>query len=207
MRRVGFAILGLLSLGVAGYALVTYGTRPLGSAVHPEMRATYEAHRLPIYAHIFASMLALVIGPWQFVESFRVRAPRIHRICGRIYLLIGVGLGGATGFAMAWLAYGGAVSTSGFGLLSILWLDTGLRAYRSVRQRDFSAHRRWMIRNFSLTFAAVTLRLGLGIGFASRLPFEWFYPPLAWLSWVPNIAIAEILIRTRLDRQRDRGQS
>jgi hypothetical protein len=48
-----------------------------------------------------------------------------------------------------------------------------------------------MIRNFALTFAAVTLRLYLPLGFLSGLRFEDFYPALAWLCWVPNLVIAE----------------
>ena len=47
-----------------------------------------------------------------------------------------------------------------------------------------------MVINFALTFAAVTLRTGLGIGFASGTPFEVFYPYLAWLCWVPNLLVA-----------------
>jgi hypothetical protein len=57
------------------------------------------------------------------------------------------------------------------------------------------AHYHWMIVNFALTFAAVTLRIGLGIGFGSGIPFEVFYPYLAWISWVPNLLIALVLIR------------
>jgi hypothetical protein len=45
--------------------------------------------------------------------------------------------------------------------LALAWLYTGAKAFSAARQRDFVAHRRWMIRNFSLTFAAVTLRLYL----------------------------------------------
>ena len=52
-----------------------------------------------------------------------------------------------------------------------------------------------MVINFSLTFAAVTLRIGLGIGFASGIPFEIFYPSLAWICWVPNLLVALIIIR------------
>jgi hypothetical protein len=40
MRPAGFALLVVLSLGVAGYALGVYGFLPLGATVHPDMRAT-----------------------------------------------------------------------------------------------------------------------------------------------------------------------
>jgi hypothetical protein len=51
-----------------------------------------------------------------------------------------------------------------------------------------------------LTFAAVTLRIGLGIGFGSGIPFEVFYPYLAWISWVPNLLVALMIIRKEATR-------
>jgi hypothetical protein len=55
-----------------------------------------------------------------------------------------------------------------------------------------------MVRNFALTFAAVTLRLYLPLGFASGLRFEDFYPAVAWLCWVPNLLFVEwVTLRSR----------
>jgi hypothetical protein len=39
----------VLSLGGAGHALGVYGFLPWGAAVHPDMRATFEAHRTGAY--------------------------------------------------------------------------------------------------------------------------------------------------------------
>lgn len=52
-----------------------------------------------------------------------------------------------------------------------------------------------MFLNFALTFTAVTLRTGLGLGFASGTPFGVFYPSLAWLCWVPNLFVALIIAK------------
>lgn len=183
------------SVGVAGYALVAYSIRPVGTLVHPAMQAVYELHRPAIYTHIFASALTLLLGPLQFMPILRARWPRLHRITGRIYLGIGVLFGGLAALYMAQYAYGGLVSRAGFTLLSLVWLYTGVRAFLSIRQRDIAAHRRWMIRNYALALAAVTLRIGLGIGFGLRMDFDIFYPALAWVSWVPNLLVAECLIR------------
>jgi uncharacterized membrane protein len=195
MRRTGSLLMFLAAVGVAGYAIVTYAGRPIGVGVHPEMRRQYEIHRIAILSHIFASSVALLVGPLQFLPTLRIRRPKLHRFLGRVYLLIGVGLGGSAGLYMSFFAYGGWVSTGGFALLALAWMFTGVQAYRSARAGDFAQHRRWMVRNFSLTFGAVTLRIGLGIGFGLRLPFDVFYPVLAWVSWIPNIAFSEWYLR------------
>ena len=199
MRPAGFALLVVLSLGVAGYAVGIYGFLPLGAAVHPDMRATFVAHRAGIYVHVFASTVALVLGPLQFSSRLRTARPGLHRWSGRCYLGVGVLCGGLAGLYMALHAFGGPGSRIGFGCLALAWMYTGFRAYRSIRAGDAASHRRWMVRNFALTFAAVTLRLWLPASVASGMPFEAAYPVVAWLCWVPNLLAAELFLRRKRD--------
>jgi uncharacterized membrane protein len=204
MPRTSFVALTLLSLGVAAYAFLVYGFLPLGRALHPDMRATFESYRAGIYLHVFASAVALVLGPFQFSARLRGKRPALHRWMGRLYLGVGVLVGGLAGLFMAWHAFGGIVSRLGFAALAAAWLYTGLRAYVAIRARDITSHRRWMVRNFSLTFAAVTLRLWLPASFLSGIPFESAYPVIAWLCWVPNLVLAERLLG-RTDRTATEG--
>lgn len=196
-RSFAFGLLLFLSLGVAAYAIAVYGFMPLGSRVLPEMRATYEAHRVGIYGHVFAAAVALVLGPFQFSARLRAARPGLHRWLGRIYLGVGVLAGGSAGLFMAFHAYGGGIARLGFGCLATAWLFTGLRAYLAIRSRDVGAHRRWMVRNFALTFAGVTLRLWMPTAMVSGIPFETAYPVVAWLCWVPNLLVAEAVFNTR----------
>jgi uncharacterized membrane protein len=197
MRLASFVALAFLSLGVAAYAIAVYGFLPLGAVVHPEMRTTFEAHPTGIYAHIFASVVALGLGPFQFSERLRARRLALHRWSGRLYLGVGVLVGGLAGLFMAVNAFGGMAARLGFAGLALAWLYTGLRAYLAIRARDIVSHRRWMVRNFALTFAAVTLRLWLPASMASGMAFELAYPVIAWLCWVPNLLVAELLFNTR----------
>ena len=63
-------------------------------------------------------------------------------------------------------------------------------------------HRRWMIRSYALTAAAITLRLYLPLLSHLGIPFDMSYPVVAWLCWVPNLLFAEWLCR----RGNDFGQ-
>jgi len=66
-----------------------------------------------------------------------------------------------------------------------------LRAYLAVRRGAIDEHRKWMVRNFSLTFAAVTLRFYLPAAMVAGIELSVAYPVIAWLCWMPNLLFAE----------------
>lgn len=190
--RFAHALVTLLSLGVVGYAVVVYTLLPLGQLVHPRMAAVFRANAPTVYAHVFGASVALLLGPLQFWAAFRQRRPALHRLAGKIYLAVGVGIGGIAGLILATRAQGGLAGQLGFACLALAWLYTAVHALGEAQSRNFAAHRRWMVRNFALTFAAVTLRIWMPLGFAlDRWPFEVVYPAVAWLCWVPNLIAAE----------------
>ncbi len=191
VRLISTGLLYVFSIGVAAYAAIAYLFFPLGSLVHPEMKANFEVHSVGIYSHIFASAVALTLGPFQFSAKLRKQYTSIHRWLGRVYLGIGVLIGGLSGLYMSLFAYGGLMANFGFALLAILWLHTGLNAYLAIRRGDVSAHKTWMIRNFSLTLAAVTLRLYLPASMVADIEFALAYSIIAWLCWAPNLVFAE----------------
>lgn len=191
MRLLGTCCLYVLALGVAAYAVFAYAFMPLGSLVHPEMKLSFVVNRFGIYTHVFASVAALSLGPFQFSRQVRAGRPRLHRWMGRIYLAVGVGIGGLSGLYMSAFAFGGILAKLGFASLALAWLFTGLRAFQAIRRGNVSEHRKWMIRNYSLTFAAVTLRIYLPGSMIAGVPFELSYPIIAWAAWLPNLLVAE----------------
>jgi uncharacterized membrane protein len=196
MHATGKALLYLLSLGVATYAAIGYGVMPLGSLVHPDMKIGFVAHPLGVYLHVFAAAVALFLGPFQF--SARLRRTRIplHRWLGRVYLGVGVLLGGLSGLYISQFAFGGQVAKLGFAALAVCWLYTGLRAFLAIRGGAVAEHQEWMIRNFSLTFAAVMLRLYIPASVILGIDFANAYPTIAWLCWLPNLLAAERNLRS-----------
>lgn len=181
----------LLAFGVAGYAVFAYGVMPLGSLVHPDMKLNFLAHKAGIYTHVFASLVALALSPFQFSGRLRRTRPWLHRMAGRMYLGIGVALGGLSGLYMSTFAFGGPIAKLGFACLAVCWLFTGLRAFQAIRRGAVQEHRRWVVRNVSLTLAAVTLRVYLPSSMIAGIPFELAYPVIAWLCWIPNLLVAE----------------
>ena len=130
------------------------------------------------------------LGPLQFSSRLRSRRLALHRWIGRLYLGAGVLIGGGAGFYMALHAFGGLAARLGFACLAVAWLYTGLRAYLAIRARNIPLHRAWMVRNFALTFAAVTLRIYVPASMAGAVAFEAAYPYIAWACWIPNLIAA-----------------
>jgi len=181
-----------LIFGVAAYGLYAYAFMPIGSVVHPDMRPAFIAHSTAIHIHVFAAVVAMALGPLQFSDTVRKNYRAVHRWSGRIYLGVGVLVGGLAGLYIARHAYGGVISQLGFSLLALLWLYTGLRAYLAIRAGAIAEHRNWMVRNFALTLAAVTLRLYVPFSVVAGFEFVVAYQVIAWLCWVPNLLIAEL---------------
>lgn len=192
MRLLGVLVLGILSAGVAIYAATVYSLLPLGTGLPLEMKLNFIANKAFVYTHIFASAIALILGPFQLFASLRRRFTRLHRWSGRVYLGAGVLLGGASALYLSAFAFGGPIAKLGFACLALFWLYTGLRALLAIRQGSVAEHRKWMLRNFSLTFAAVTLRIYIPSSIIAGVPLEISYPVIAWLCWIPNFAVSEI---------------
>jgi uncharacterized membrane protein len=194
MRGVATALLWLLSLGVAAYAIAAYTLLPFGATIDPGMRAGFAAHAAAVYLHAFAASTALLLGPLQLSTKLRAARPVLHRWTGRAYLGAGVLVGGVSGLYLAQFAYGGLAARFGFGALAVAWLYTGLRGLLAIRAGVVAEHRRWMVRNFALTFAAVMLRLYVPAAVGAGAEFEQAYTAIAWLCWVPNLVVAEWLL-------------
>ena len=149
-----------------------------------------------LYIHASSSLIALALGPFLLSRKIRNKNQTLHKKLGIIYY-IGILFGGLSGLYLAFHATGGIVSTFGFGLLSFFWLVTAGIALYQIKQRQIEQHRKWMIRNYSLTFAAVTLRIWLlvFILLAGVENYMTSYTIISWLCWIPNLLIAEYYLK------------
>jgi len=147
------------------------------------------------YLHIFFGGIALLSGWSQFLKKFRNRYLPVHRALGKVYLIV-VLISGCSGLYIAMYATGGLVAVTGFSGLAIGWLFTSVMAYLSILRKEVDKHQYWMIRSYALCFAAVTLRIWLPF-FQLAFDFEFLiaYRIIAWLCWVPNLLVAEMIIR------------
>src|SRR3954463_5122273 len=141
---LAYGLMALLSLGVAGYALVVAGFHKFPAPI-----AANAAGLGTLIIHATCASVALLIGPFQFIPRLRARRRRLHRWMGRLYCVACL-VGGVAGAALAWSTTSGPVARYGFGGLAIAWLACTSLGWASAVSADFARHRMWMIRSFAL---------------------------------------------------------
>jgi len=214
--RTGLIVVALLSLAIALVSLQRYAQGSVteiaaaggdGAAIAQAFTNAPAAVQVALYVHIAGGAVALLAGPSQFSRRLRNRARTLHRALGRVYFGA-VALAALAALVIAPWNSAGLVGVLGFGSLGVLWLWTGALALRAIRRRDVEVHQAWMIRNYALTFAAPTLRLWLVLLITAQvassggvldpeLAFSRAYVVVPFLCWVPNLVVAEWLIRRR----------
>ena len=214
MRRIWMGIAFALALLVSAYAIVQF------VILSPKSAGMVQLHLIDanfpykqwvnfIYLHAVGGAVSLAVGPLLFSRRLQKKNMRLHRRLGKLYV-VSIAIGGGSGIYLCFEALGGLMSQAGFLALDILWLVTTYIGYRRIRQKRAEAHREWMMRSCALTFAGVTLRFWvafLGVLFIPLENFSQFelllddfnrmYRLDAWLCWVPNLIVAEWLIRRR----------
>ena len=151
--------------------------------------------RVAFFIHVYASMWVLFAGFTQFSGKLQRHYPGVHRIMGYIYVVDILLITGPAGLVMGFYANGGISSRIAFVMLAALWIFFTAMALYKARKRDFKSHRNYMIRSYALTLSAITLRAWkFGINNSFELPPMDVYRTVAWLGWVVNLAVAEIII-------------
>jgi uncharacterized membrane protein len=110
-----------------------------------------------LLAHIIFACVALVSGFVQFNDGIRIHRPKVHRYLGRIYVCSVF----ASGFlALAVVLYiENFTKATAFLALSLIWIYTTWKGYRTAKRKNMNEHRKWRIRSFSITLVAVSARL------------------------------------------------
>ena len=152
-------------------------------------------YKIAFFIHVFFSLFSLLAGFTQFSKKFLQSFPKLHRILGYIYIISIIVFAAPSGFIIGIYANGGISSQIAFCLLSVLWFYFTFKAFTKIRKGNIDDHRNFMIRSFSLTLSAITLRAWKFILVALFHPRPMdVYIMVAWLGWVLNLALAEIII-------------
>lgn len=195
--RAGWGAIVVLAVFLFGITAIYFSFRSDINFLLKKQDVVFNvAWRTAFYIHITGGMLCLITGPFQFVKRIRNGNRKLHRTIGKIYLASILFLAGPSGLFMAFYSEGGFIASIGFTLMALLWMLSTWKAYETIREGDYIAHRNWMTRSFALTLAAVTLRLYVPImSYYLSVDHNFIDTSAAWVSWIPNLIVAELIIR------------
>jgi len=116
---------------------------------------------LAFLGHALGAGIVALGGALQFIPQLRSRAPRFHHWNGRVFVLTVIALS-VSGLYLVWVR---GTPPDSFRELSTTFnglfiLAFAVLAYRSARQRNFVAHRRWALRLYLVSNAQWFLRIG-----------------------------------------------
>jgi uncharacterized membrane protein len=166
---------------------------------HVPLAATipnFKLHRFALALHASSAGIALLVGPFQIAEWFRIRRRRLHRALGWVYV-VAVALGAVSAMVLAPGAAFGPIAAFGFFTLAIVWLIATGTALKMAIQHRFENHRRWMLRSYALTAAAITLRILMPAAAVMGLPNGPSYRAIAWMCWLVNLGMVEVYLAFR----------
>ena len=151
--------------------------------------------KIAFYIHVFTSVFCFAIGTTQFSKSIRTDYPKVHRVMGKIYVYNILIINFPAALIMGVYANGLLISKTAFLILDVLWFWFTLKAVIEIKNKNIIGHQNYMIRSFALTLSAITLRTWkLVLSSFFIIEPSLLYQIDAWLGFVPNLIVAELLI-------------
>jgi uncharacterized membrane protein len=191
LALVALSLIPVVAGAVRLTDLSTGSTHMPQDAHHPEMPVA-------LIVHIVSATAYSLLGAFQFSAGLRRRRTGWHRAAGRV--LVPMGLAVALSALWLTLVYPTEVNTGPllywsrvlFGLAMAACLVLGLR---TVRARNFRAHRAWMIRAYALGLGAGTQVVTIGLAEATPGTSTLVIDAATAAGWAINLAVAELIVR------------
>ena len=148
--------------------------------------------RVSFFTHISSSLFVMFFGLIQFIKS--LQGKRIHKIIGKLYVILIIFFAAPSGLIMSFYANGGMAAKTSFAIISMLWWIFTYQAFIKAKQKKILLHQQYMNRSYALTLSAISLRLYvLILPLFLHLHAKEMYVLVSWLSWLPNLLIAELI--------------
>jgi uncharacterized membrane protein YozB (DUF420 family) len=152
-----------------------------------------------LLTHVVFGMIALIIGPLQFIPAIRKKYVKTHHAIGKTYLIsVLIAASASLYLSIDKLIVTEKALNFGTGLmgLAIAWLLTSGMAYWSIRHKNFVQHREWMVRSFVVTTGFASFRL-----FNNILVNNFHTDPnatgdiMAWACWAFPLLVTEVTLQ------------
>jgi uncharacterized membrane protein len=159
----------------------------------------FATHRTITRVHVLTGAGFLALASLQLVRRVRTRTPRLHRVAGRIAIVL-AWLSGLTGLYFGvWQPLAGFAEQLIVGIVGCFLLVAVSLALVHIRAGRVEAHREWMLRGVAAALAIASVRL-------VAIPLDFVLTPRGvdinvvfalslWVGWAVTMCGAEWWIR------------
>jgi uncharacterized membrane protein len=199
VRWVFGIIICFLIVTLSWNALTYLNFNPSYGFLRLKQAAVATGFYLPAYySHVLAAGAILTLGFFQLNTRISLKWKKLHRFLGKCYAYGILFFAAPGGLVMSFFIHRGPWVLTSFILQCSCWFLFTAMAVNKIRNGDIPEHRKWMWRSYALTFAAVTLRLYVFMFTSSvDLTAPEAYGIIAWSSWVINLLVVEVYLRSR----------
>ena len=181
---------------VVGLTFVAGFVSPYWSA-NSEAINQYLPRKGWLLMHVTTGTAAMLLGPFILGLGLGRRRMKLHRSLGFGYM-VSIALSSIAAFYLA--AHTDVSWVFGMGLtgLAVAWITTTGLAFVSIRKRQITQHKEWMIRSYVVTFAFVNFRILVGVlevsgvgTLVERLNAS------SWFCWAFPLLVTELVLQGR----------
>ena len=150
-----------------------------------------------LIGHISGGILALLLGPFQFVTIFRAKFTGLYKWIEQLYLA-GIAISSVCSMYLAWkmgiiIHWTWALSSQ---VLAFVWLATALMAYRAILKKRTQQQKEWMIRSYLVTLVFLTFRWIVFLPVMAKLGnYPQIAPTIMYVTLIIPLFVAEIIIQ------------
>jgi uncharacterized membrane protein len=154
----------------------------------------YGPIRWHLIPHGLGGTLALALGATQFSSRLRRRHIRVHRFCGKLYIL--------GSFLLGFVAIAMAFKISAWFMIpftiiqSLTLMAFTAAAYLSVRRGRIAQHREWMVRSYAVVLIFLEGRVLMAIPTIGRHGMD-SVVLVNWACLALSLVVAEFILRWR----------
>ena len=116
-------------------------------------------HNAVVLSHLISAVIALMLGPMQWIPAIRSQFPAVHRMIGKIFIL-SVLIAVLSGLYLLFIEdIGSEYLKVGFLIQAILIFWFGGMTVKFAAQKQFESHYRWPLRFFIVANIALFYRI------------------------------------------------
>lgn len=152
----------------------------------------FDLHPIQTLFHVVPAIIFLLIGVVNLIPKVRKKYPKVHKYLGWLFVVMTISIGITSLTIVFTFPYAGFLEQIPITIFAILLLFFLFRGIRLARQKKFVAHRKDLIRVYSLGLGASMFRIQIIplaiMGFDAHL----IVPFIFWASFGGMLLLAEL---------------